>query len=64
MELWEYLNHRIELLAINGKTFIGNVVGFDTRLDNEFGEDSIHLEVENIIFDIKESEIISIKVIS
>lgn len=49
---------------IDGQRIIGKVTNFDDRFDNESGEDSIHLAVRDLLYDIDESEIKNIKIIS
>lgn len=48
----------------DGQRIIGKVTNYDDRFDNESGEDSIHLAVEDLLYDIDESEIENIKIIS
>lgn len=64
MELWTYLNERVEINDIYGQTFRGKVTGYDSRFDNESGEDSLNLKVGYSIYDFDESKIKSIKVLS
>lgn len=64
MKLWEYLGKKVNVILIDNKSFIGTVTGFDDEVDNESGENSINLNVGNLIYDFDESEIKSIKVLS
>lgn len=64
MKLWTYIGKKVVIDFIDGQRIIGQVTNFDDRFDNESGEDSIHLAVGNLLYDIDESEIEDIKIIS
>ncbi|MCE5096169.1 LSM domain protein [Staphylococcus devriesei] len=64
MKLWTYIGEKVVIDFIDGQRIIGKVTNFDDRFDNESGEDSIHLAVRDLLYDIDESEIKNIKIIS
>ncbi|MDT0736975.1 LSM domain protein [Staphylococcus haemolyticus] len=64
MKLWTYIGGKVVIDFIDGQRIIGKVTNFDDRFDNESGEDSIHLAVGDLLYDIDESEIENIKIIS
>lgn len=64
MKLWTYIGKKVVIDFIDGQRIIGQVTNFDNRFDNESGEDSIHLAVGDLLYDIDESEIEDIKIIS
>lgn len=63
MKLWTYIGKKVVIDFIDGQRIIGQVTNFDDRFDNESGEDSIHLAVGDLLYDIDESEIEDIKII-
>ncbi|EGQ2804392.1 TPA: LSM domain protein, partial [Staphylococcus pseudintermedius] len=44
MKLWTYVGKKVKIELTNGKIFIGRAAGYDDEMDNESGEDSIHLD--------------------
>ncbi|WP_432202082.1 LSM domain protein [Staphylococcus warneri] len=64
MKLWTYIGKKVVIDFIDGQRIIGQVTNFDDRFDNESGEDSIHLAAGDLLYDIDESEIEDIKIIS
>ncbi|MBJ8267076.1 LSM domain protein [Staphylococcus pseudintermedius] len=63
MKLWTYVGKKVKIELTNGKIFIGRAVGYDDEMDNESGEDSIHLDSGKLLYDFDESEIKSIEVL-
>lgn len=63
MELWTYIGKNVLIELCNGQRFIGKVTNYDDEVDNESGEDSIHLDDGELLYDFDESEIKEIKVI-
>ncbi|MFF7090633.1 MULTISPECIES: hypothetical protein [Streptomyces] len=63
MKLWSYLGENVLIELTNGQQFIGKVTNYDDEVDNESGEDSIHLDDGKLLYDFDESEIKYIKII-
>lgn len=63
MQLWTYIGKNVRIELKNGKIFIGRAAGYDDEMDNESGEDSIHLDTGVILYDFDESEIKSIEIL-
>ena len=62
MKLWSYIGENVLIELTNGQQFIGKVTNYD-EVDNESGEDSIHLDDGKLLYDFDESEIKYIKII-
>lgn len=60
----DYIDGKVVIDFTDGQQIIGKVTNYDDRFDNESGEDSIHLAVGDLLYDIDESEIENIKIIS
>ena len=63
MKLWSYIGENVLIELTNGQEFIGKVTNYDDEVDNESGEDSIHLDDGKLLYDFDESEIKYIKII-
>ncbi len=63
MKLWTYVGKKVSIEFIDGQRLTGKVTNYDDEIDNESGEDSIHFEYGNSLYDIDESEIKSIEVL-
>ncbi|EEE49440.1 LSM domain protein [Staphylococcus haemolyticus] len=63
MKLWSYIGENVLIELTNGQQFIGKVTNYDDEVDNESGEDSIHLDDGKLLYDFDESEIKYIKII-
>ncbi|MCU5745895.1 LSM domain protein [Staphylococcus sp. SQ8-PEA] len=63
MKLWTYVGKKVSIDFIDGQRLTGKVTNYDDEMDNESGEDSIHFEYRNSLYDIDESEIKSIEVL-
>ncbi|MEJ7540495.1 LSM domain protein [Staphylococcus intermedius] len=63
MKLWTYVGKKVKIELTNGKIFTGRAAGFDDEMDNESGEDSIHLDSGKLLYDFDESQIKSIEVL-
>ncbi|ARB41021.1 LSM domain protein [Mammaliicoccus sciuri] len=63
MKLWTYIGKNVLVTLKDGQEFIGKVTNYDDEVDNESGEDSIHLTVGKSLYDFDESEIKSIEIL-
>lgn len=63
MKLWSYIGKNVLIELTSGQQFIGKVTNYDDEVDNESGEDSIHLDDGKLLYDFDESEIKYIKII-
>lgn len=63
MKLWTYVGKNVRIELTNGKVFTGRAAGFDDEMDNESGEDSIHLDDGIVLYDFDQSQIKSIEII-
>ncbi|MFW3590614.1 LSM domain protein [Staphylococcus caprae] len=63
MKLWSYIGENVLIELTNGQQFIGKVTNYDDEVDNESGEDSIHLDDGKLLYDFDKSEIKYIKII-
>ncbi|EGQ3890681.1 LSM domain protein [Staphylococcus pseudintermedius] len=63
MKLWTYVGKKVSIEFIDGQRLTGKVTNYDDEIDNESGEDSIHFEHGNSLYDIDESEIKSIEIL-
>ncbi|MEB7433808.1 LSM domain protein [Staphylococcus pasteuri] len=64
MKLWTYIGKKVVIDFTDGQRLMGKVTNFDDHLDNESGENSIHLAVGDLLYDIDESKIEDINIIS
>ncbi|HCW8594266.1 LSM domain protein [Staphylococcus aureus] len=55
MKLWTYIGKKVLIELTNGQKFIGEVTNYDDEIDNESGEDSIHLDDGIDLYDFDES---------
>lgn len=63
MKLWTYVGKKVRIELNNGKIFTGRATGYDDEMDNESGEDSIHLDSGKLLYDFDESQIKSIEIL-
>ncbi len=63
MKLWTYIGKKVVIELTNGQQFIGKVTNYDDEMDNESGEDSIHLDDGISLYDFDESQIEFIKIL-
>ncbi|ELP8735897.1 LSM domain protein, partial [Staphylococcus pseudintermedius] len=54
MKLWTYVGKKVSIEFIDGQRLTGKVTNYDDEIDNESGEDSIHFEYGNSLYDIDE----------
>ncbi|MFK3494773.1 LSM domain protein [Staphylococcus aureus] len=64
MKLWTYIGKKVLIELTNGQKFIGEVTNYDDEIDNESGEDSIHLDDGIALYDFDESQIEYIEVLN
>ncbi|HCZ1092149.1 TPA: LSM domain protein [Staphylococcus aureus] len=63
MKLWTYIGKKVMIELTNGQKFTGEVTNYDDEIDNESGEDSIHLDDGIDLYDFDESQIKYIEVL-
>ncbi|WP_239734161.1 LSM domain protein [Mammaliicoccus sp. H-M33] len=64
MKLWTYIGKNVLVTLMDGQEFIGKVTNYDDEVDNESGEDSIHLDDGKLLYDFDESEIKTIEILN
>ncbi|RIN09098.1 LSM domain protein [Staphylococcus warneri] len=63
MKLWTYIGKKVILELTDSQKFSGKITNYDDEIDNESGEDSIHLDDGNALYDFDESQIKYIKIL-
>ncbi|MEX2947706.1 LSM domain protein [Staphylococcus warneri] len=63
MKLWTYIGKQVLIELTSGQQFIGKVTNYDDEMDNESGEDSIHLDDGISLYDFDENQIEFIKIL-
>ncbi|HDD7457786.1 TPA: LSM domain protein [Staphylococcus aureus] len=57
MNLQSYIGKLVKLTLTNNKILIGKVIGFDDKVDNFDGYNSIEIDTGRITYDISENKI-------